>query len=142
VFAPDTAGFYATLSKRVRAHFERTGQDPKAAWAGAWRMVLQMAIGLTGYAVSLGVIGPELPFAARLVAAAVFGVFQVMPLLHAMHDASHTAIGRSEASWKFFGRATMDWYAGSCMISWHHQHIVGHHVYTNVFMADPDIPYR
>jgi len=25
-------------------------------------------------------------------------------------------------------------------MSWHHQHIIGHHVMTNVFGADPDLP--
>lgn len=46
---------------------------------------------------------------------------QVLPLLHVMHDASHTSIGRSEASWRFFGRLTMDWICGASMLSWHHQ---------------------
>jgi fatty acid desaturase len=59
-----------------------------------------------------------------------------------MHDASHTAIGPNEYYWKFLGRLTHDWYVGGSMISWHHQHIIGHHQYTNVFLADPDIPYR
>lgn len=61
--------------------------------------------------------------------------------MHAMHDASHASIGPNENYWKFFGRAIMDFFAGGCMMSWHHQHTVGHHVYTNVFNADPDIPF-
>ena len=39
-----------------------------------------------------------------------------------------------------WGRLTLDWMAGACMMSWHHQHIIGHHQYTNVFKADPDLP--
>jgi fatty acid desaturase len=85
---------------------------------------------------------PSLPFWLRAAAALLFGIFQVMPLLHAMHDSSHTAIGPHEGWWKAIGRLTHDWYVGGSMMSWHHQHIVGHHVYTNVFLADPDIPYR
>jgi fatty acid desaturase len=34
----------------------------------------------------------------------------------------------------------MDWFAGASMISWHHQHTIGHHVYTNVMGVDPDMP--
>ncbi len=157
VFVPDVAGlypnrspdmratnkgFYEVLSERVRAYFAESKQNPKNVLPGALRLLVQMAIGFTCFAISIGVLLPGTGFAWRCVAAAIYGVFQVMPLLHAMHDASHTAIGSSESYWKFFGRITMDWYAGSSMISWHHQHIVGHHVYTNVFLADPDIPYR
>lgn len=57
-----------------------------------------------------------------------------------MHDASHTAIGHSETSWKIIGRFCMEWFAGASMMSWHHQHVVGHHIYTNVMGVDPDMP--
>ena len=46
---------------------------------------------------------------------------EVMPLLHSMHDASHTAIGKDERYWKAIGRLSLDWYSGGSMISWHHQ---------------------
>jgi hypothetical protein len=65
---------------------------------------------------------------------------QVLPLLHIMHDASHAAIGHNETWWKVVGRFTMDWFAGASMMSWHHQHTVGHHVYTNLLGVDPDMP--
>jgi fatty acid desaturase len=140
VYAPDTKGFYATLSKRVKAHFERTGENPKNPFSGLWRLAVQMTVGITCFLISVGVLLPGLSFPLRCLAAWVYGVFQVMPLLHAMHDASHTAIGPHEGWWKTIGRVSLDWYAGGSMISWHHQHIVGHHVYTNIFKADPDIP--
>lgn len=34
----------------------------------------------------------------------------------------------------------MDFYAGANMTSWHNQHVIGHHIYTNVFKCDPDLP--
>jgi hypothetical protein len=49
-----------------------------------------------------------------------------------MHDACHSAIGYSEAWWKVIGRSTMDFLTGGDMKHWHHQHVLGHHVYTNV----------
>ena len=39
VYAPDTRGFYTTLSSRVNAYFDRTGYDPKAPITGAWARV-------------------------------------------------------------------------------------------------------
>jgi len=82
----------------------------------------------------------ETSFGVKLVAAVLFGICQALPLLHVMHDSSHTAFGPNETWWKTAGRLAMDWYAGASMISWHHQHVVGHHVYTNVMGADPDMP--
>ena len=42
--------------------------------------------------------------------------------------------------WDTLGKFTMDVYAGASMTAWHLQHVVGHHVWTNVFAADPDLP--
>lgn len=77
---------------------------------------------------------------ARGCIAALCCGMQVLPLLHIMHDASHAAIGHNETWWKVVGRFTMDWFAGASMMSWHHQHTVGHHVYTNLLGVDPDMP--
>lgn len=137
-YAPDTAGFYDALSASVRAYFAETGEDPKGVRPGLARLALILAVFVASFVASNSV---ALPLWGRLAAAAVFGVFQAMPLLHAMHDASHAAIGHSEAWWQGVGRFCLDGLAGGLMISWHHQHVVGHHVYTNVFMADPDVPY-
>ena len=141
-YPADTAArpFYPEVSARVRAYFERTKQDPKAPWAGVWRLAVIFAVALTAFGIVHGRLAPGAPFAARLLAAVTMGVFQAMPLMHAMHDASHAAIGHSEAWWIGVGRLCLDWFAGGSMITWHHQHIIGHHVYTNVFKADPDLP--
>ena len=145
LYAPDRAGFYDALSQRVRAYFERTyPSDPKGAtkhpWPAVWRLGVMFAVAALCYGVVHGLLLPGLPLPAKLLFAALAGVFQAMPLMHAMHDACHTALGGSEVWWKVFGRLCLDWYAGGCMITWHHQHVIGHHVYTNVFMSDPDLP--
>jgi len=57
-----------------------------------------------------------------------------------MHDASHGSIGGRETWWKVLGRVSMELTAGANMMPWHHQHIIGHHVLTNVYGADPDLP--
>jgi len=58
-----------------------------------------------------------------------------------MHDASHSAIGTSPVWWNLIGRLTMEWISGASLLSWYHQHVIGHHIYTNVMGADPDLPY-
>jgi len=77
----------------------------------------------------------------RFFAAILFGLFQSLCLLHQMHDAGHSAIGYTPLWWNIMGRLVMDWMAGASMVSWHHQHIIGHHIYTNIMGADPDMPY-
>ena len=138
-YAPDAEGFYAAVSARVRKYFKDTAQDPKDPWPGMWRLAVMFAVAAVCYAGVHGLLG-ALPFPARLALAVLGGVFQAMPLLHAMHDACHAALGRHEGWWKAVGRLCLEWYAGGSMITWHHQHVVGHHVYTNVFLADPDLP--
>jgi cytochrome b involved in lipid metabolism len=145
VYASDSRGFYSVLSKRVRQHFEKAyPADPKGAtkhpWPALWRLAIMFAVAALCYCTVHGLLLPGLPLPAKLAVAALAGVFQAMPLMHAMHDACHTAMGASEAWWKVFGRLCLDWYAGGCMITWHHQHVIGHHVYTNVFKSDPDLP--
>lgn len=57
-----------------------------------------------------------------------------------MHDSSHTAYTKNHRMWGIVGRFTLDWFAGANLSSWHHQHVVGHHIYTNVAGVDPDLP--
>jgi hypothetical protein len=140
VYKPDN-GFYKTLSTRVAAYFEKTGKNAKNPVPGILRMIPVFALAAAAFAVMNGLLLPGAGMPVKVLAAIVFGICQVMPLLHTMHDASHAAVGPNEAWWKAISRGCLDWYAGASMISWHHQHVVGHHVYTNVFAADPDLPW-
>lgn len=70
----------------------------------------------------------------------IFGACQALILLHMMHDASHTSIGYGPTWWKVIGQFTMEWCAGAAFKSWYYQHVVGHHVYTNIMGSDPDLP--
>jgi len=77
----------------------------------------------------------------RLFAAVIFAIAQSLTLLHQMHDASHSAIGYSHRWWNFFNRFSMEYLAGASVMSWYHQHVLGHHIYTNIMGADPDMPF-
>lgn len=78
--------------------------------------------------------------AYRFLIACLMGICQALPLLHVMHDCSHTAWGHSQSMWYCGGRFFLDFYAGCNMTSWHNQHTIGHHIYTNIFGCDPDLP--
>jgi fatty acid desaturase len=136
-FEPDASGFYRTLRERVGAYFAETSQDPKDQTG----MVLRMVPTLVGFVASYWAMFHASEWWVRVAAAVSFGLFQGFPLLHAMHDACHCAVGHTQTLWQLWGRLPMDVMAGGSIFSWQHQHVVGHHVYTNVYMADPDLPH-
>ena len=130
-------GFYAELCSRVGKYFEETGKDPKGAFPGLARLVLILTC---AYFTFMLAYDQTQSWLVRILAAQVFGVCQALPLLHSMHDCSHTSLGHSPWGWRIIGRLTMDWIAGASFTSWHNQHVIGHHLYTNVMGVDPDLP--
>lgn len=137
-YKPDT-GFYRDLRQAVGDHFRKTKTNPKDPIPGLLRLLFIIAVFCASWWV-VNTYNVTTSWTVKALAAAVFGAFQALPLLHTMHDCSHTSFGPSEQWWSFFGRLTMDWMCGACLTSWHNQHIIGHHVYTNVVGADPDLP--
>ena len=133
------SGFYAEVRAEAARYFAENKLDDKDPTPGLMRLAGMAVVA----ALSFGALiawGGSLPLAVRLVAAVVFGVCQALPLLHCMHDSSHMSIGHTPSHWYWIGRLTMDWFAGASITSWHHQHTLGHHVYTNVMGIDPDLP--
>jgi fatty acid desaturase/predicted heme/steroid binding protein len=137
-FAPDR-GFYRECRQVVGEYFRRTGLDHKSPWAGLWRLAMFFAGAAAAYGVLLS---STAGWPARIAAALLFGCCQALPLLHSMHDASHLSIGSTPAWWRTIGRLCMDWFAGASIYSWYNQHTIGHHVYTNIQGADPDLPVK
>ncbi|CAB1113975.1 unnamed protein product [Ectocarpus sp. CCAP 1310/34] len=135
----DESGFYREMCTRVGQYFEDNKLNPKGVWPGVWRMTLVFACAIAAFLATNG-FWPSVPLSVRFLTAALFGVLQALPLLHVMHDSSHTAFGRTQNWHSFGGRLFMDFFAGANLTSWHYQHVVGHHIYTNVFGADPDLP--
>lgn len=130
--------FYKECVEQVGRYFEREGVDRKD-WRGAvGRMIPVYLVGGTLFYVGFCMKGvwPVV----RVLCTVGFGVCQGLPLTQWMHDASHAAIGHSERWWWSVGRFSLDWVCGSSMLSWRNQHVAGHHVYTNVMGADPDLP--
>jgi len=138
-FAPDR-GFYQECRQQVGEYFRANKLDHKDPKAGVWRLAMFLGLFALSYVVLAQ--GTAWSWPVRIAAALLLGVTQALPLLHTMHDASHLAIGSTPAWWRFMGRLCMDWFAGASIYSWYNQHTIGHHVYTNVQGADPDLPVK
>lgn len=98
--------------------------------------------------------------------AILYGAAQALFSMHVLHDASHCGISHkpirmssllfylylshlnSEKNppfinnlitvWRYIG-VTFDFLVGGSFFAWLHQHSIGHHLYTNVRGADPDL---
>jgi len=154
------SGFWNEVKTEVGRYFADNKIDSKAWWPGLWRMVPVFATAALAYGIMHDVplpvpgmgLGSDGSFAfdaahtvrwswaAKLGAAALYGLAQALPLLHMMHDACHCAFSHDASLQVWAGRFCLDWFAGCSMLSWQHQHVVGHHIYTNVYSADPDVP--
>jgi fatty acid desaturase/predicted heme/steroid binding protein len=137
LYKPDS-GFYREATAAVKAHFESRGVDPKNPWTGVVRMAPVYVLGAAVFALTF--CTRDVPIAVRIAGAVLLGCCQGMPLTGWMHDASHASIGHSETWWWAVGRFSLDYISGSSMLSWRNQHVIGHHIYTNVMGADPDLP--
>ncbi|CAN8070463.1 unnamed protein product, partial [Agarophyton chilense] len=132
------SGFYRDACHAVKRYFELNKLDSKQPRTALLRMApvyVLFAAALYG-----AFFAPHVSLPARVALALLLGVCQGMPLTGWMHDASHSAVGRCERWWWTVGRLSLDYVAGSSMLSWRNQHVIGHHIYTNVFGADPDLP--
>jgi hypothetical protein len=139
IYKPDS-GFYKELRTRVGDYFKKNRLDAQNPIPGLMRMSVVVTLAFFTFMTAYGPWGASLSFGVKAVLAALFGLLQALPLLHTMHDCSHLAFGHGEIWWRTAGRLFMDFFAGANMTSWHNQHTMGHHIYTNVFMSDPDLP--
>lgn len=134
----EDSGFYNECCKAVKEYFDHNGLDHKAPSGMIIRMLPVYVVFMSAYLAIYYAKG--LPFTLRLLLSIVLGACQGLPLTGWMHDASHTSIGHSERWWWNVGRFSLDYISGSSILSWRNQHVLGHHVYTNVMCADPDLP--
>lgn len=133
---PSPSKFYPTLKRRVQDHFKASNTDPKICY----RMFLLYAIYLAAaIAFWLGTLlcYDNLPLVS--LCSLGWGVFSALVALTAMHDASHFSVTHSPWVWKLLGSVVHDIYNGASLYVWTNQHILGHHLYTNIDGADPDV---
>eukprot|EP01084_Bolivina_argentea_P250604 419957_1 len=133
------SGFYKECREGVNKYFEDNNLDYKSVKAGILHYLLIITMIFSCW--SIVWINPfNFSFILRIILMVTAGSFQGMLLIHTMHDCSHTAFSHKPFIWKLMGRLCLDLVCGCSFDAWLHQHVVGHHVYTNIIEIDPDCP--
>lgn len=136
-FAPAAqTAFYSTLRKRLDEYFVTNKKNSKN---GFWIWVRYVLIGLAWLACWFAlVLNPSHSLAFGVAVSVVLGFVCAMVGLMPLHDASHFSVTKSPVVWKVLMHCH-DFINGASSLIWTYQHVLGHHPYTNVEGADPDI---
>ncbi|XP_020623464.1 acyl-lipid (8-3)-desaturase-like [Orbicella faveolata] len=133
---PEPGAFYNTVRKRVRQHFKDTKQDPKSSgWMWLRHLIIPSLVVLMWFA---QVFFASYSLFLSCIAAALLGWFSALSCMINIHDASHFAVTSNPIVWRVVGHIH-DYLNGCSYHVWIHQHIFGHHPYTNIDGFDPDI---
>ena len=105
-------------------------------------MLIPYTIGISAYFMSYYLMFspsitrnyPLIPWLSAL----VHGWSSAMLGLYLQHDACHSSFTRSPMTWDIMRRA-YELMTGLSSVIWIHQHVLGHHPFTNVMDLDPDI---
>lgn len=136
-------GFYATLTRRVRAHFgaESAKQSVtpavKADWAWAVKVGAQVLLNCFFYYQAF--VRTDLPTPVAALCAVLSGLLLICWGFCAMHDASHFALGaRNHWANTLVTRVWTAIALWSCRV-WMFHHAVLHHSFTGSAELDPDV---
>lgn len=125
--APSNA-FAVEVRQAVREHIKKNKIDTMVPWP-----VLAYCISITTFTVWMTY---KYYWAGLWWANIVVPTLWWISFVQAFHDASHFAFTRNNwasAFWVYF------WPYFSSPTTWDHQHVIGHHIWTNVFKKDPDL---
>lgn len=132
---PEPSPFYVHVRKVVADYFRDTKQDPKHAPWMFVRYFMIVAFFLAGFA---GQIVFSDSLALSFLCSGVLGFSAALIGLMPLHDTSHYAITHDPTVWRYVG-LLHDFLNGCSSRVWAYQHTLGHHPYTNIDDADPDI---
>ncbi|KAI9144962.1 delta5 fatty acid desaturase [Paraphysoderma sedebokerense] len=135
---PEASPFFRTLKQRVNQYFKSTNQDPKFAPFMYLRYLVIYAAVFTSWYATFFVPVIAKNIWLQFFTSIVLGFFCAQIGLNPLHDASHFTITHRPWLWKIVG-ATHDFLNGASYVVWVYQHMLGHHPYTNIAGADPDI---
>jgi len=127
---------YDTLRKRVGDYFKQNKLDYKHSVPNVGRIISIYVFLVLFYYLAHFVNWNSILFTVLM--AILYGSAQAWFSMHILHDASHCAVTHSPTAWKLIG-VTFDFFVGGSYFAWLHQHSLGHHLYTNVRGADPDL---
>jgi len=127
---------YEEMRKRIGEYFKKEKIDHKASMGVAGRIAFIYLTLFISYYVS-----HHIQFSSifvTILTALLYGFAQTLFSMHVLHDASHCGISHKPFLWKYIG-VSFDFIVGGSYFAWLHQHAIGHHLYTNVRGADPDL---
>ena len=128
--------FHQTLNRRVAEYFKSNGLDRKVNYLTFFRYAMFCFFSIFLWYVCLALYDTS-PWLSIFVAA-VSGLFTALVAMTVGHDGNHYAITHKPWiwTWCFFCSGAI---VGYSSLSWRYQHTYGHHMYTNIDGADPDI---
>jgi linoleoyl-CoA desaturase len=128
------AEFFQTLRTRIQAHFAETNVSKHGNLYLYSKGIILFSVYFGLYAL---ILSQSIPDWAMLLSCLVMGVAACGLGTNVMHDALHNSYTDNRRINRFFG-CTMELLGGSSL-TWHIQHNVLHHTYTNVYGMDEDI---
>ncbi|KAF9435464.1 sphingolipid delta-4 desaturase [Entomortierella beljakovae] len=135
---PDPSPFHFAVKSRVYDYFKSKGKDYKNKPEIWGRYFVIFGSLFASYYAQLFV-----PFVVertwlQVIFAIIMGFACAQVGLNPLHDASHFSVTHNPTVWKILG-ATHDFFNGASYLVWMYQHMLGHHPYTNIAGADPDV---
>ncbi|TPX39305.1 hypothetical protein SeMB42_g06381 [Synchytrium endobioticum] len=130
--------FNTTLRARVDQYFKDTKQDPKfhsSIYLKYFLIYCSVAISYYSQFYQSSVVNS---WFYSFIAAVLLGIGCAQIGLMPMHDSSHCSISHNSKVWWIIG-STHDFLNGASFLVWIYQHMFGHHPYTNIAGADPDV---
>ncbi|XP_064391461.1 uncharacterized protein LOC135339316 [Halichondria panicea] len=127
--------FYGVLKERVSKYFKDNNIDPKVDY---WMFMRYILIFLTANLCWASTMFVYESWTLLLLAAVGWGFFTALVAMTCTHDASHFSVTHKPWVWKLVA-SLLNFSIGGSNIVWTYQHILGHHIYTNIDGADPDI---
>ncbi|GBC06134.1 hypothetical protein RclHR1_06640012 [Rhizophagus clarus] len=130
--------FHRTVKKRVQEYFQVNQIDPKNRITIWIRYAIIFSAFIGSYNAQFFVPYIVERIWLQAIFAIVLGFASAQIGLNPLHDASHFSVTNDPFVWKILS-ATHDFFNGASHLVWMYQHSLGHHIYTNIEGADPDI---
>ncbi len=131
---PSNPGFSADLRKRVQAYFK----DNQLKKYGNWKVYIKAAVWLTAYLLPfILMLTLDMNLWVCLGLTVLMGIAKAGIGLNIMHDAVHGTYAKKGWVNRLASKSLV--LMGGSPFSWHLQHNVLHHSYTNVYEHDSDV---
>jgi len=130
--------FYRVVKNRVETYFKTIGKDPRDAPVMLWTYAFLSVFFVATYFTMMWKPTSWTFCLVPWIAAALNGWTCAMMGFYLCHDGCHASFSKSPVVWTAL-RRVYESFTGLSTLLWIYQHGLGHHPYTNVVGADPDI---